>query len=84
MENDSENERSQARTLNGVDEEEEEHNTEESIDPEIKNIMVQEDVLDYDMLRKKTVVQLKAIAEQRNLQKYKSLTKRRLIDLILN
>ena len=46
--------------------------------------MVQEDVLDYDMLRKKTVVQLKAIAEQRNLQKYKSLTKTKLVELLVS
>ena len=46
--------------------------------------MVHDDTLDYDILRKKTVAQLKEIAAQKNLQKYKSLTKRRLIDLISN
>ena len=67
-----------------VDEEEEEEEEENNNDQEVKNIMVHDCTLDYDILRKKTVAQLKEIAAQRNLQKYKSLTKRRLIDLISN
>ena len=58
-------------------EEDEEDNT--------KKITVTEEVeLDPETLRRKTVVQLKEIAAQKKLQKYKSLTKKRLIDLISN
>ena len=39
--------------------------------------------LDAELLRKKTVAQLKVIAAQRNLSRYKSLTKKRLIARIL-
>jgi len=50
-----------------------------------KKITVTEEVdLDPEILRRKTVVQLKEIAAQKKLQKYKSLTKKRLIDLISN
>jgi len=50
-----------------------------------KKITVTEEVeLDPETLRRKTVVQLKEIAAQKKLQKYKSLTKKRLIDLISN
>lgn len=51
----------------------------------VKTIVVNEVMdLDENELRKKTVAQLKEIAAQKNLQKYKSLTKKRLIDLISN
>jgi hypothetical protein len=51
----------------------------------VKTIKVNEITnLDENELRKKTVAQLKDIAAQKNLQKYKSLTKKRLIDLISN
>ena len=51
----------------------------------VKKIVVNEVTnLDENELRKKTVAQLKEIAAQKNLQKYKSLTKKRLIDLISN
>jgi hypothetical protein len=72
------------------DEEEEEEDLsnitlEEPTENTNKSIIVIEEVdLDPDLLRKKTVVQLKEIAAQKNLQKYKSLTKKRLIDLISN
>lgn len=58
---------------------------EELVDNTTKTINVSEEVnLNPDILRRKTVVQLKEIAAQKNLQKYKSLTKKRLIDLISN
>jgi len=66
------------------EEEEEEEEEEEDGKQEVNNIMVHDDILDFDILRKKTVTQLKEIAALRNLQKYKSLTKKRLIDLISN
>ena len=58
---------------------------EEHSEDTTKKITVAEEVnLDPETLRKKTVVQLKEIAAQKKLQKYKSLTKKRLIDLISN
>ena len=58
---------------------------EELPDNNTKTINVSEEViLNPDILRRKTVVQLKEIAAQQKLQKYKSLTKKRLIDLISN
>jgi hypothetical protein len=58
---------------------------EELPDNTAETITVSEEViLNHDILRKKTVSQLKEIAAQKNLQKYKSLTKKRLIDLISN
>ena len=65
------------KELNDIMLEDEEDNT--------KKITVTEEVeLDPETLRRKTVVQLKEIAAQKKLQKYKSLTKKRLIDLISN
>ena len=67
---------------------EEDQLNEITLEPEAtdtKTIFVSEQVdLDPEILRKKTVAQLKEIAAQKNLQKYKSLTKKRLIDLISN
>lgn len=67
---------------------EEDQLNEITLEPEAtdtKTIFVSEEVdLDPEILRKKTVAQLKEIAAQKNLQKYKSLTKKRLIDLISN
>ena len=58
---------------------------EEQPEDTTKKITVTEEVdLDPEILRRKTVVQLKEIAAQKKLQKYKSLTKKRLIDLISN
>ena len=58
---------------------------EELPDNNTKTINVSgEVILNPDILRRKTVVQLKEIAAQQKLQKYKSLTKKRLIDLISN
>jgi len=58
---------------------------EEDEEDDTKKITVTEEVeLDPETLRRKTVVQLKEIAAQKKLQKYKSLTKKRLIDLISN
>jgi len=79
-------------------EEEEEDEDKELSDIELNDIMLEEDEedntkkitvteeveLDPETLRRKTVVQLKEIAAQKKLQKYKSLTKKRLIDLISN
>ena len=80
-----------------INTEEEEEDTELS-DKELSDIMLEDDTedttkkitvteevnLDPETLRRKTVVQLKEIAAQKKLQKYKSLTKKRLIDLISN
>ena len=49
-----------------------------------KTLKILAEPFDSDSLRKRTVTQLKEIAAQRNLQKYKSLTKKRLIELISN
>jgi hypothetical protein len=49
-----------------------------------KTLKILAESFDSDSLRKRTVSQLKEIAAQRNLQKYKSLTKKRLIELISN
>jgi hypothetical protein len=49
-----------------------------------KTLKILAESFDSDSLRKRTVAQLKEIAAQRNLQKYKSLTKKRLIELISN
>ena len=76
------------------DEEDEDNDVEEDLSKitleenktdSVKKIVMNEVTdLDENELRKKTVAQLKEIAAQKNLQKYKSLTKKRLIDLISN
>ena len=84
--------------INTEDEEGEEEEDKELSDKELSDIMLEEQPedttkkitvteevdLDPEILRRKTVVQLKEIAAQKKLQKYKSLTKKRLIDLISN
>lgn len=81
-----------------INTEEEEDEDKELSDKELNDIILEEDEedntrkitvteeveLDPETLRRKTVVQLKEIAAQKKLQKYKSLTKKRLIDLISN
>ena len=80
--------------INTEDEEgEEEDEDKELSDKELSDIMLEDDTedttkkitvteevnLDPETLRRKTVVQLKEIAAQKKLQKYKSLTKKKLL-----
>ena len=74
----SDNQSDENNDLNDIILEELPDNTAETI------TVSEEIILNHDILRKKTVSQLKEIAAQKNLQKYKSLTKKRLIDLISN